>query len=133
MSAIDSGSIGWLNIGENNMRDYVRIQHEEDTLYGRPLSTVRGERTRNWIREKCITGQVFSPEQNMSESDTQRMREFVANHLAHRKDAEAVLPLLGGKQLFVRLDGALYHVRRSYAASNYEMPVIVSEANVVGD
>lgn len=92
----------------------------------------RSERNRDF-REKNMSGEVMEPKPAVSDDDMRRLREFIASHLAHRKDAAAVLGMLGGKQMFVRVDGTLYHVRRSYASNPLELPVIVSEATVIGD
>lgn len=82
-----------------------------------------------------MSGQLMEPvNPAVNDDPMQRLREFVANHMAHLKDAAKVLPMIAeGKEVFVRLDGKLYHVRRSYASSPLELPVIVSEATVIGD
>lgn len=101
----------------------------EQAAYGSWIND-RRERNRQYM-EHCMSGEVMD---TVEVDPMQRLREFVSNHLAHVKDSALVLPMVaGGKQVFVRLDGKLYHVRRSYASSPLELPVIVSEATVIGD
>jgi hypothetical protein len=114
-----------INVTEFNVSTY---RHNiEDTGTGR--SEKRYERDMHFQQERNMSGE---PMEAKPAGDMSRLRQFVTNHLAHLKDAKAVTPMLSeGHQLFVRLDGKLYHVRRSYASSPLELPVVVSEATVV--
>lgn len=118
------------------MRQYAREQYERDLVHGRSEQQKRNEVFNEWKGEHCMSGQVMERDEKSSLSDDnmRRMREFVVKHLAHLKEADAVLKSLpSGTNLFVRLDGKLYHVRRSYASSPLELPVVVSEATVIGE
>lgn len=99
---------------------------EADDLDGRNPTEIAAESRREWSREKCMSGEVFEP------MDV-KLREFVANHLAHTQDAASVRKYLddnAGTTVFVKLDGETYEVGKSYGSS-WELPVTVRKAKVV--
>ncbi len=108
-----------------------RKQDEIDLVHGRSEYQKRVEKYQTWVREKCMSGEVMEP---VEVTDQRlKLREFVANHIAHTKDAGEVkkfLELSSGSHVFVRMDGETYEVSKSYGAS-YEFPVVVRKATVI--
>jgi hypothetical protein len=116
-----------INITEQNVRQYAKEQYLRDLEEGPSESEKRCGRDMTFLQEKAMSGQIEKPA-----DDALRLSEFVANHLEHIRDANAVMPMLdGGKNVFVRLSGKLYHVRKTYSQSPLDMPLHISEATVV--
>jgi hypothetical protein len=115
-----------INITEHNAAMWGLRQDEIDLVHGRSEYQKWREAFDEWRREKCMSGEVFEP------MDV-KLREFVANHLAHAKDAADVRKYLddnAGTTLFVKLAGETYEVSRNYSTS-WELPVQIRKAKVI--
>lgn len=119
----------YLNITERNVRQYAREQYERDLYVGRSEYQQRHEAYQEWKQEHCMSGVAMTENDS---SVSQMLKEFVSNHIAHLKDANAVKDLIpAGKAMFVRHEGTLFLIRKSCATSPFELPVIVSAAEVI--
>lgn len=116
----------YLNITEHNAAMWGLRQDEIDLVHGRSEYQKRREAFDEWRRERLMSGEVFEP------MDV-KLREFVANHLAHASDASDVRKYLddnAGTTVFVKLHGETYEISKNYSTS-WELPVQVRKAKVV--
>jgi hypothetical protein len=114
-----------INITEHNAAMWGR-NWKADDLDGRNPTEIAAESRREWSREKCMSGEVFEP------MDV-KLREFVANHLAHANDASDVRKYLddnAGTTVFVKLHGETYEISKNYSTS-WELPVQIRKAKVI--
>ena len=120
-----------LNITEHNVAMYGIGRDRIDLRDGSSEYAEQMQPRNYWYQEHCMSGEVMEP---VAVTDERRkLREFVQNHVAHTKDAGEVkkfLELSSGSHVFVKLDGEMYEVSKSYGAS-YEFPVVVRKATVI--
>lgn len=111
----------------------VSRQYDEERVDGRSLSEIRGEGMREFCREKCASGEVFTRSEKMTTTQLLKKRGHLFTELVDID--QQIVESMKGKDYpcIANVDGNYLHLSEKYARLPYELPLIVRPATVIGD